>query len=84
MIRTLTLSVSLGLLLGGSAFAAEEASDTSRALLLARRVARMENQKDLPSRAVWLSNRVVRNSRSLAFHQEPKAKSKKRPASVTN
>ena len=84
MNRTLTFSLFLGLLLGGSTFASEAAPDTSRGLLLARRVARMENQKDLPSRAVWLSNRVVRNSRSLAFHQEAKPKASKKRATATN
>lgn len=56
----------------------------SRAMQLAKRVAAMENSKDLPSRAVWLSNRVVKNSRSLAYQVVKSKASKKRPVTVKN
>lgn len=85
MHRTLLLSALL--FTAGIPFAvADEEAGTSRAFQVARRVAQLENQKDVPSRAVWLSNRVVKNSRSLAFHQEeaPKARAKKREEAVEN
>lgn len=47
-----------------------------RVVVMAKRVAAMENSRDLPSRAVWLSNRVIRNSRDLAY-VAPKASAKK-------
>lgn len=47
----------------------------SRALQQAKRVAVMENGRDLPSRAFWLSQRVVANSKSIAYHL-PKSESK--------
>ena len=66
----------LGLLAAGSARANSE-QDQSRAFQLARRVASLENQQDVPSRAMWLSNRVVENNRTLAFDQSRKPSSKK-------
>ena len=33
---------------------------------LARRVADKENERGLPSRAVWLGSRVVKNSKAIA------------------
>jgi hypothetical protein len=44
----------------------------SRALQLARRVAAMENGHDLPSRAVWLGQRVAKNSERLEVDAEKK------------
>ena len=43
----------------------------SRALQQARRVASMENDHDLPSRAVWLGQKAARNSK-LAFAKQSK------------
>jgi hypothetical protein len=52
---------------------------SSRALTIAKRVAENENQGDLPSRAVWLSQRVVKNLKTLAYSEKPTPqKSKKR------
>lgn len=87
MIRILSLSICLGSLLScGLAVASEDNSVPSRGFQIARRVAQLENQKDLPSRAVWLSNRVIDNDRSLAYFEEgkPKAHAKKRSATVKN
>jgi hypothetical protein len=50
----------------------------SRALQQARRVASMENDHDLPSRAVWLGQRVAKNSVKLARKDLSKAKKKDR------
>jgi|GEM_PF-5456794 len=50
----------------------------SRALQVARRVASMENDHDLPSRAVWLGQRVAKNSIKLATKYQPKQKKKGR------
>jgi hypothetical protein len=56
----------------------------SPALQLARRVASMENNKDLPSRAVWLSKQVAAKTR-LAYQTQVKPKgSKKKSAPVAN
>lgn len=54
-------------------------SDESLAVQIARRVAAMENSKDLPSRAVWLTSRVAKNSKALAL-QASKEQSRKKPA----
>ncbi len=51
----------------------------SRALQQARRVASMENDNDLPSRAVWLGQRVAKNSEKLAVKDQPKKKKKSTP-----
>jgi hypothetical protein len=57
-----------------------------RVMQLAKRVAAMENSRDLPSRAVWLSNRVIRNSRDLAFisTKAPAKKNSKRSQTIKN
>jgi hypothetical protein len=47
----------------------------SRALQQAKRVAVMENGRDLPSRAFWVSRRVVANTKAIAY-QTPKSSSK--------
>lgn len=49
---------------------------SSRALKIAKRVADHENHGDLPSRAVWLSQRVIKNSKAIAYQQKPTAGSK--------
>jgi hypothetical protein len=51
---------------------------SSRALKIAKRVAENENQGDLPSRAVWLGQRVVKNAKSIAYQKPAPAKNKKR------
>ena len=67
--------------IGISALSAQAQEENSRLLNLARRVAAMENSRHLPSRAVWLSNRVVLNQRALAFQSiDPKGKKPKKPA----
>lgn len=48
----------------------------SRALQQSRRVASMENDKDLPSRAVWLGHRVAKNSK-IAFQEKSSRKQRK-------
>lgn len=71
----------LTLLLASSVAMAQDGS--SRVMQLAKRVAAMENSRDLPSRAVWLSNRVIKNSRDLAYVRSKPAK-KKRPQTSKN
>lgn len=39
---------------------------------LARRVADKENERGLPSRAVWLGSRVVKNSKAIAVQTPAK------------
>ena len=56
----------------------EPMEEPSPALLLARRVASMENSKDLPSRAVWLS-RIAAHSTRLAMQTKQIARKKKKP-----
>ena len=56
--------------------------ENSRALQLARRVATMENYKDLPSRAVWLGKKAAKSTR-LAFKAKA-TKSKKKLAPANN
>lgn len=48
---------------------AEEADSFSRGLQQAKRVAAMENQSDLPSRAYWLSRRCIKNSKKKISFQ---------------
>jgi hypothetical protein len=57
-----------------------------RVMIMAKRVAAMENSRDLPSRAVWLSNRVIRNSRDLAYIPSKASNKKggKRPQTIKN
>jgi hypothetical protein len=66
----------------GSAHAApaqpDPVEESSPALQLARRVASMENSKDLPSRAFWLSRIAARNTR-VAMQTHPAPKTKKKP-----
>lgn len=58
----------------------EEPSTTeldSPALQLAHRVAAMENGKDLPSRAVWLSKKAA-STTLLAYQSKPAKKTSKK------
>lgn len=57
-----------------------------RVVIMAKRVAAMENSRDLPSRAVWLSNRVIRNNRDLAYISSKPAskKASKSPETTQN
>lgn len=87
MRRIITLTATIGFLLTSSAFASgNEGNSTSLALLLAKRVAAMEKSRELPSRAVWLSNRVISNARSLAYVRAKTGSkdSKKRPETIKN
>ncbi len=52
--------------------------DFSRAHQLARRIASLENNKDLPSRTLGFSQRVARNSHELAVKRRTQAKQVKR------
>lgn len=79
--------ITIGLFVGLSAFASTMQSSeetSSRALQQARRVvASMRNDKAIaPSRAVWLGQRVAKNSR-LALSQKAESKpiKKKSPSS---
>ncbi len=84
--KTIILSTILSFCAGTAAFANVSNSHEetlSRALQQARRVATMENDQDLPSRAVWLGQRVAKNSVKLAVKSQPKLK-KKNPTSVQN
>ena len=47
----------------------------SRALQQARRVASMENENDLPSRAVWLGQKAAHSSKLALQKQSKKAQS---------
>lgn len=53
-------------------------------LVLAQRVAAQENERGLPSRAVWLGNRVVQNDRSLAAVTDTLPSKKKKRSTVRN
>lgn len=55
----------------------QSVEENSPALQLARRVAAMENSKDLPSRAVWLGKKAAQNSRLAKA-------TKKKPLSTQN
>lgn len=59
---------------------------SSRALTIAKRVAENENQGDLPSRAVWLSQRVVKNQKTLAYSEKsaPQKPKKRSQNSIKN
>ncbi|MGZ3651149.1 MAG: hypothetical protein ACXVB9_06235 [Bdellovibrionota bacterium] len=58
--------------------------EVSPALQMARRVASMENGKDLPSRAVWLGKKAARNSRlAYGLKTETKHAKKKTSSAVT-
>lgn len=84
----------LSLILIGLGFASASVANvtppsevTSRALQQARRVASMENGHDLPSRAVWLGQRVAKNDERLevASAKKPARKTgKKTKTSVQN
>lgn len=58
----------------------QQATETySRGFQQAKRVANLENGKDLPSRAYWLGTRVVKQSKAISFQAPkpaPKAKTK--------
>jgi len=87
MLRIITLTATIGFLLTSSAFAEEnEGKGSSLALLLAKRVAAMEKSRELPSRAVWLSNRVISNTRSMAYVRAKNSSKgpKKRSETVKN
>jgi len=73
-----TIILSATFLLSSAAFANVSPPDESlsRALQVARRVASMENEHDLPSRAVWLGQRVAKNSIKLTSKTQPKQKKK--------
>lgn len=55
----------------------------SRGFQQAKRVATLENQQDIPSRAYWLSTRLVKNIKKLSY-KETKAKKSKAPVSTEN
>jgi hypothetical protein len=81
--RFAIMSIFLGLSISASVWAAEQgnsAEEYSRAFQQAKRVALMENGNDVPSRAFWLSHRVVSNSRSL----QSVSKKKTRRAKLQN
>lgn len=62
--------IAIGFLTGSAAFASAiqpSEESFSRALQQAKRVASLENDQDIPSRAIALSQRVAKNSHSLAF-----------------
>ena len=74
------LLIPLFLSLSASAFAIPEQPSRetpSPVLQIARRVASMENEKDLPSRAVWLGKKVALNTR-MAFEAQATRKPKKK------
>lgn len=75
----LTVAIVAGIFASSLAFAnvTPPEETLSRALQQARRVASMENEQDLPSRAVWLGQRVAKNSIKLANKELPKAKKKR-------
>jgi len=52
-------------------------SNPSPGLQIARRVASMENEKDLPSRAVWLGKKAALNSRLASSTQSGRKTRKK-------
>jgi hypothetical protein len=78
--------ICLGLVTTQAAFANPvqvPVEETSPALQLARRVATMENSKDLPSRAVWLGRKVASNARiAYQVSPTPSKPSKKKPISI--
>jgi len=78
--KQIFFSFSLSLCLGSVAFAnvAPSTESSSLALQLAKRVASIENYNSLPSRAVWLGQRVAKNSIKLAQKELPKVKKKNR------
>lgn len=55
----------------------------SRGFQQAKRVASLENQQDIPSRAYWLSSRLVKKVKQMAS-EEDRTKRKKRPVSTKN
>ncbi len=70
--RTIVFSI-LALPLVAAAEAPKPAAELySRGLQQAKRVANMENTKDLPSRGYWLGSRVVKKSKAISY-QAPKA-----------
>jgi hypothetical protein len=75
------LTITLFFSLSVSAYAIPEQpsleSVPSPALQIARRVASMENEKDLPSRAVWLGKKAAQNTR-LAYEAQASRKTKKK------
>lgn len=73
----------MSFLLSATVAQASESMD-SPAMRLAKRVAAMENQRDLPSRAVWLSHRVAKNSRDLAYTRTKGSKNSKPAPSMKN
>ena len=61
--------VALFSLLACPAFASQSEGKEDLVVHLARRVASNESERGLPSRAVWLGNRVVKNSKALAVRE---------------
>ena len=63
-----TMFITILLLSSAPLAQAEDADSFSRGLQQAKRVASLENQDDLPSRAYWLSRRCIKNSKKkLSF-----------------
>lgn len=58
--------------------------ESSPALQLARRVASMENSKDLPSRAVWLGKQAAHTTQLAYQPKAPRKAKKKKPARDAN
>jgi len=71
-----TMITLAGLILSSTAIAYPEQpspqAGPSPALQMARRVASMENERDLPSRAVWLGRKVAHSSRMASYHKPVK------------
>lgn len=72
----------LALLTAPAAFASPESS--SLALQLCKRVVSQKELQEMPSRAVWMSQRVATKARALAFHEEKSNKNKKPNRSLQN
>lgn len=80
--KVLLVSLTLTSLVAPLAGAQEAAP--ALGLVLAQRVAAQENERGLPSRAVWLGNRVVQNDRSLAAVTDTLPAKKKKRGTVRN
>lgn len=61
----------------------DRAETFSRGFQQAKRLATLANQQDIPSRAYWLSTRLIRNSKNISLN-EKKEKAKKPPISIKN
>ena len=80
MLSIIKLTACLSLLLGSTAMAGEA---HSLGFVIAKRVAATENTRE-PSRALWLSTRVVTNARSLAAVTPVKADKNQKNRAVKN